>query len=70
MPRTALLSKNDAALNVERVKALTAKYGDKMPYIAVAALGALTQFVPPEALEEALAAAQVSVFLAEKLRER
>jgi Pyruvate/2-oxoacid:ferredoxin oxidoreductase gamma subunit len=58
-----LLSRNDAALNVERVKALTAKYGERTPIVAVAALSALTQLVPPETLEEALLAAQCSVLL-------
>ena len=65
MSRPQLLSPNEAALNEERVKALTAKYSEKMSLVALAALGALTQFVQPDILEEALMAAQVSVFLHE-----
>lgn len=61
-----LLSPKEAEANLERVKALTAKHGVNAPYIGIAALGALCPSVSSETLEEALLAAEMSVFLADK----
>jgi hypothetical protein len=61
MRTKGLISQNDAALNETRVKALAQKYGDKTPFVALAALGALTQYVQPEHFAEVLMVAELAV---------
>jgi hypothetical protein len=59
--RNHFVPQNDADLNEERVKALGAKYGDQTPFVAVAVLGALTQFVAPDALAKAIIMGELAV---------